>query len=392
MSVKDVKDHLEDGKITDEGLEQLRKLDGTKLRTDLYEHYKLASKETIAHFVNGLGDPNPLYNDAEYAKKTRYGALVAPPSYPYTTIGAGVMHGLRGVHSFHAGDDWEFYLPVLEGDVLTGEAIARGYEEVPNAHFAKRMIKQLQERRYTNQRGEVVAKAIRWNMRTERGSARETGKYSKIELPHPWKPEELAAIEDQQFNHHARGAEVRYWEDVTVGEELPPLIKGPMSLLDELAFSAATYNYMMAGMIAMRNYRKHPAWAYRDPDTCALEPVAAVHWSKRAAAMTGLPYPYAVGMEMNSWFINLFTDWMGDEGWLKRCRAEYRSFVYFSDVVWNKGTVVKKYVDENGEYCADIEGTAPNQRGQETIKGFATVILPSRDAGTWPVAKRLPPK
>ena len=83
---------------------------------------------------------------------------------------------------------------------------------------------------------------------------------------------------------------------------------------------------------------------------------------------------------------------MGDEGWLKRCYAEYRSFVYFSDVVWNNGTVVKKHVDENGEYCVDIEGSAPNQRDQNTIKGFATVILPSREAGTRPVAKRLPSK
>jgi hypothetical protein len=31
MSTKDIKDHLEEGKITEEGLEQLRKLDGTSL-------------------------------------------------------------------------------------------------------------------------------------------------------------------------------------------------------------------------------------------------------------------------------------------------------------------------------------------------------------------------
>ena len=109
-----------------------------------------------------------------------------------------------------------------------------------------------------------------------------------------------------------------------------------------------------------------------------------------AANAAGLPYPYDAGIQRQSWLLQLFTDWMGDEGWLKTNYAEYRKFVYWSDVVWIRGKVTKQYVDDNGEYCVDIETSGMNQRGENTMPGRGTVILPSREAGTWPVAKRLP--
>jgi hypothetical protein len=83
---------------------------------------------------------------------------------------------------------------------------------------------------------------------------------------------------------------------------------------------------------------------------------------------------------------------MGDEGWLKRCYAEYRRFVYHSDVVWLKGKVTRKYVDEDGEYCVDVETHGINQREEDTMPGQAAVALPCREAGAWPVEKRLPPR
>jgi len=83
---------------------------------------------------------------------------------------------------------------------------------------------------------------------------------------------------------------------------------------------------------------------------------------------------------------------MGDDGWLKSCSAQYRQFVYLSDAVRFRGKVTKKYVDENGEHCVDIEAHGINQRGEDTIPAIGTVILPSRENGTSPVEKRLPPE
>lgn len=120
-----------------------------------------------------------------------------------------------------------------------------------------------------------------------------------------------------------------------------------------------------------------------------MEPVYSVHYNQAAANAVGLPYPYDVGAQRQCWLIHLLTNWMGDEGWLKKNYAEYRKFVYLSDVVWFKGMVTRKYVDEDGEYAADIETHGINQRGEDTIPGRSTVILPSRNAGTSPVKRRL---
>ena len=79
---------------------------------------------------------------------------------------------------------------------------------------------------------------------------------------------------------------------------------------------------------------------------------------------------------------------MGDDGWLKRSFAEYRKFVYHSDVVWLKGKVTKKYLDDKDECCVDIKTSAVNQRGEEVMPGGASVVLASRDRGTFPLEKR----
>jgi hypothetical protein len=74
---------------------------------------------------------------------------------------------------------------------------------------------------------------------------------------------------------------------------------------------------------------------------------------------------------------------------IQHSRAEYRKFVYLSDVLWIKGKIKNKYIDEDGEYCVDIETSALNQRGVEVMPGDATIILPSREKNLWPLDRRL---
>lgn len=376
-----------EGLITEEALAKFRARIGTKLRIgNIYNQY--VTPDSIRHFVDGIGDPNPLYRDREYARQTRYGELIAPPSWLYSVYPTWVLQGLPGVHAFHSGNDWEIYLPIYNGDVITPEAVFTGFEEKPSK-FAGRMIMEYQEARYFNQRGELVAKAKSWLVRAERRAARETGKYASITVPHRWTEEELEKLEQDVLAEEVRGGTVRYWEDVEVGEQLRPVVKGPLGLTDMIAFTAgAAPIQLLAHGLALRLFRAHPAWCVRDKETGAREPIYSVHYNKSVARAVGLPYPYDVGAQRQCWLFHLLTNWIGDEGWVKRCYAEYRRFVYLSDAVWLTGTVTRKYVDEAGEYCVDIETHAINQRGEDTMPGQATVILPSRVAGTWPVELR----
>jgi acyl dehydratase len=381
---------LPEARITREMLDEMRSKLGLKLRIEESVQNEEATRMAILKFTEGIGDPNPLWRDAAYAAGTRYGGIVAPPSFIWACF-AQVQFGWKGLGGFHSGCDVEFLRPVYLGDRITADCTFTDFEGPKKSRFADETVIDHFNNHYRNQRGELVAR-YRWSViHYARARAREKGKYSRIELPHPWREDELRAIEEEVLAEEARGALPRYWEDVRVGEELKPVVKGPLGLTDEVAFLAgggAPIPRLRAHGLALRQYRRHPAWSFRDPETHALEPIYAVHYNIRAARAMGLPQPYDVGMQRHCWGIHLLTNWMGDEGWLKRSRVEYRRFVYHSDVVWLRGVVTGKRVDEDGDRCVDIELHAFNQRKEDVMPGWAVVALPSRE-GPSPLDRRL---
>lgn len=44
----------------------------------------LVERGAVRKFAEAIGDPNPLYVDGEAAKRSRYGGLIAPPTFPRT--------------------------------------------------------------------------------------------------------------------------------------------------------------------------------------------------------------------------------------------------------------------------------------------------------------------
>jgi len=380
---------ISEGQITNEALKEWEKRIGVNLRIgNIYNQY--VSREAIRNYAWGIGDPNPLWLDEEYAQKTKYRSLVAPPNWLYSVFPTWVLQGLPGVHAFHSGNDWTFLKPILLGDTITPESIFTGFD-VKTSKFAGKMVREYQRANFYNQRGDLVAFTDLWLVRAERAAARGQGKYSGIQLPHPWTDEELNKVDDDVLSEQIRGSEPRYWEDVNIGDELPPVVKGVFGLTDMIAYTlGAAPVQVMAHRVSLELYKKHPAWALRDPNTYAWEPVYAVHYNKSIANAVGLPFPYNAGAQSQSWQINLLTNWMGDDGWLKKNYAQYMHFVYLSDAVWFRGNVIRKYIDDDGDYCVDIKTSAVNQRGEDTVPGFATIALPSRKNNVWPLDKRLP--
>ena len=382
--------------LDDETLTSWQDRIGVELRVSSVFN-QTVSYEAIRNFSNGIGDSNPLYRDPAYAGKTGYEALVASPAWTASVFPHWVLQGMPGIHADHSASDWEFLEPVYVNDKITPKSFFVGYD-VKSSKFAGKTVFEYQRFEYWNQRNQLVSRGhlllVRYERQTARGKSDEgQGKYDHIPIPHPWTEEELQEVDRDILAEEIRGAKTRYWEDVNVGDDLQPVVKGPLGMTDIIAYCAGAAPVQLAAHgTQLRTYQKHPSWAFRDPVTHAWEPIYSVHYSVPAAKAVGALYAYDVGVERHCWVVNLLTNWMGDDGWLKRCNAQYRQFVYLSDAVWLKGKVSAKYVDENGEYCVDIETSGINQRGDNTIPGEATVILPSREAGTWPVAKRLPSK
>lgn len=370
------------GRFTDAMLAEMRARIGLELRTDGCVNNEYATRLAIMRFCEGIGDDNPLWMDPDYAATTAFGTQIAPPSFIFACL-ASVQFGWAGLGGFHAETRLTFHRAIRVGDKVTCRVFFDGFDDPVESSFGGRRIKDYIRQEYRNQHDQLLATFICSRMRFERGEMQKRAASRAIQLPHPWTEAELAAIEDQVLAEAPRGATPRYWDEVEVGDELDLLTKGPIGLTDEVAFvaaGAAPIPRICAHRIALKRYRKHPNWAFRDPATHALEPVYSVHYSDYAARMQGAQAAYDVGIQRSCWQIHLLTNWMGDAGSLRAADSQYRSHVYLSDVVRLGGRVVAKEVDGAGDHLVRVTTWANNQRGQNVMPGTAVIALPRRTA------------
>ena len=81
-------------------------------------------KGHIRKFAEAIGDDNPLYHDEEYARNSRYGGIIAPPTF-VTTFGfessESVMEGLDINYSrlLHGEQEYEYFKPIMAGDTIS---------------------------------------------------------------------------------------------------------------------------------------------------------------------------------------------------------------------------------------------------------------------------------
>jgi acyl dehydratase len=367
---------VEEIEITEQMVAELKKRLGVVWRPRQPYFNTGAARDSIRHFCHGIGDTNPLFTDPEYAKKSRYGRLLAPPCFLYSVYWPAQGRGMPGIHAWHSGDDWEFYHPIFEGDEFTYTNTLVDVQEKASKMAGKTLI-QYHEITYTNQRGELVAKSLDWCVRAGRISSGKTGKYRNIEKA-TYTSAEMKKIFGDYDKEAIRGAEPRYWEDVKVEDELTPIVKGPLSVRDMIAWlMGAGSPFMRAHALAYTFLKHHPGVDMVDSKTKQLDVPELVHMEESRAQEIGIPGAYDYGCQRISWLGNLITNWMGDDGFLKRMRAELRRFNVVGDTTWLKGTVKQKYVKE-AEHLVDIECWAENQRGEITLPGTATVRLPSK--------------
>ncbi|MGA9174159.1 MAG: MaoC family dehydratase N-terminal domain-containing protein [Thermoactinomyces sp.] len=112
-------------------------------------------KGAIRKFADAIGDPNPLYRDEEYAKTTRYGRIIAPPTFS-RTFDYGEIPGLEFNREglIHGEQQFEYFRPIFAGDVLyCSTKLADVYEKEGKLG---RMIFLVYEQKGVNEAGETV--------------------------------------------------------------------------------------------------------------------------------------------------------------------------------------------------------------------------------------------
>jgi acyl dehydratase len=350
--------------ITDDGLAALRALVGKEIRRP-EPYIEVATRDAIRHWAHGIGDRNPSWAAHR----------VAPPTilFAMDRLVSGYVGGLPGIHAMYAGTDFRWQRPIPEGTRLVGRTILLDLEDKASS-FAKRAIKQTYRTTFADDAGIVVCEADSWCFRTERDAARERKKYPPLE-PHRYSAEAIERIRRGYETEEVRGATPRYWEDVAVGDALPEIVKGPLTVTSIIAFVQGWGSlYVRAHGLAFDLFARHPALAI--PNAFGVpEPPERVHWDESLARAVGVPAPYDYGPERVAWLGHLVTNWMGDTGFLARLNAQVRRHNLIGDTTWCRGTVSGKSA-ERSEVTLDL--TAVNQREEQIALGQAVVVLRRR--------------
>jgi acyl dehydratase len=286
------------------------------------------------------------------------------------------------VHGFYAGNDWELFRNLRPGDRISAEERVVAVDE-RQSEFSGRLAIQYVEAHFVNQHDDLVARVLGWCTRHERKASRDKGKYKDIKK-HEYTADELNAIDKAVIDEDKNicGRNIRYWEDVEVGQELPPIARGPLSMMDTMGFLVGCGRGHTHGVL-LKGAMKHPGHFFRNPEAGGgVEYTGIGHHRESVAKEVGVPGTYDYGPQRSAWVATLVTNWMGDAGFLKRIKTELRRFNTMGDTTWCKGKVVKKYV-ENGYALVDLDVWAENQRGEKTVtNAAATVMLPSKDTKT----------
>ena len=149
--------------------EEIKKLIGTSGQIQFYE----VEKGGIRLFADAVDDANPLYHDEEYARNSKYGAIIAPPGFfgwplkrvRNSPLAIDIPPELESAFEkadyplslvLDGGMEYEFFLPVHAGDVLSATTTVRSLRE--RSSETGTIIVAFLDTTYHNQAGALVAK------------------------------------------------------------------------------------------------------------------------------------------------------------------------------------------------------------------------------------------
>jgi acyl-coenzyme A thioesterase PaaI-like protein len=297
--------------------------------------------DAITHFAWGIGDDNPLWTapaDDDRADSP-WGVLVAPPCFTYTADETTVAPGHDHLRRVYAGVDWVWFDHMRVGDdlIATSELIDESENDGVITQSGRVEFRSV---------GRLIATATTTCLRPP-GPATEVDDRPELR----YRPDQLEGIERTILAEGRRGSERRLPADAVPGSELGPLLKGPLSIMDVVAWCAGTQGVPSAG----DNYSEG-----------------------------GLEAQSATGPGVVAWIGQLIGDWMGDTGFLHRLSVTIDELPPLGSTTTITGRVQRSGSDG----AAQVEISARDQDGMLTASATAVVMLPTTAE---PVELPIPP-
>lgn len=363
--------------INDESIALLRKEIGVESTIPQFNRY--ATEDAIRHYALGIGDDNPRWMDPEYAAGTRWGEQIAPASFAFTA-GWPRSRGLPGVHGLFTGVDLHCERPIPAGKRITVKTALDDVVE-REGRYAGRQLQQIYKTTYSDEDGVPYSTLYSHAFRTERKEGGERGKYKdSLEMQH-YDDKMLADIAAAYDKERAqrRGAETRYFEDVTEGEDVGTLVKGPLTVTDCICFLMGFgYIYVKAHRQWHEFLGRHPGAGIKN-EYGIWDVPERVHWEHELARDIGMPGAYDYGPQRIAWFEHCASDWMGDDGWVKRLSVRLRAPNFIGDTTYIRGHVSAK---DDATSTVTLTLEAVDQRDRRHATGEVDIVLPRRGEGS----------
>lgn len=318
------------------------------------------TRDTIRHFAYAVPDINARYLDEEYAATTRWRGIIAPPGYLYAHGSPAWLGSLPGIkdadgnelsNADNATEEWEFRKPVRPGDMIFSHGALED-ATIKRSRKLGECVLVKEGMRFTNQHGELVARLASYSFRFNGSAVQAGGGVGQAYPPLP----------DGQFTRNVatppllpgtkptpvrRYDEPRFFEDVSVGDEIPAWEFGPI-----MAFDIGRFNAVTIGTGYDRIGR------------------------------TGhVPDGFAPGVLRIQWFGAMLSKWGGPNSWVTRISQRNVDWVLIGYKVICSGRVTRKKVEE-GRCLVEIDIWCDSELGFRTNSGTAEIELESRDQPT----------
>lgn len=119
----------------------------------------------IREFADAVGDPNSVYRDPAYAAQRGFAGVLAPPTLLRTFLyepktASDALKVADWSYIVHGEQEFEYFAPVVAGDVLTARERIVSITEKASRRAGKLQIAVI-ETTFHNQRGEKVQVARR---------------------------------------------------------------------------------------------------------------------------------------------------------------------------------------------------------------------------------------
>ena len=367
------------GRGLDEFLEDSRQIVGQPAQ-DVPEGTNVADVPSLRGFCGALNDKNPLYADPNYGAISKYNSMVAPPTFVISvrtpTSAAAFDAKQYGMIKLAKSAAFEWVDVIRLGDRLASDIVVadvRDGEPVEGRSTAE-VVSQVT---YRNSYGGLIGsgqgtmRVIPFQPGDKLLSDRDVYRYSEEDIAR------FAKEMDREVP--PRGKKVRYWNDVSVGEKLPSLCKPHLTIPEVFAWITAEAKPLPSATLNYFELKSRPGKTRVNPTT---------HWPYmnvdemfsdiKSCEAVGFKTPVSVGLHRVALVGLLATDWMGDDGMLRRLEVELPNYYQYADTLSLTGEVVAKYEERAGGelyHAVDLGLLGTNQLGQVIARGTATVYL-----------------